>query len=475
MGHDLMGFWKELVACAGDVDRVLNLAAQRAAELIGEGSVVSVLSADGRTLELAAMFHTDPQLDRVLHESLGGVSVSTGEGLAGMVATNREAVMLSDLGADAMVELSAAPWWRFLEHHPVNSLIIVPMVVNGEVVGTFAVVRTGTAAPYLDDDRLLLEALAEQTALALAAAQAEPPKLGPAEYEAIFRHSLDGVLLTAPDGQILAANPAACEILQRSEAEICRVGRAGLVVESDPRVAQLVELRAVRGRARGEMSLRRGDDEPFVADVSSTLFTTADGAARTVLIFRDVSEQVAVREQLERQRAELEDLVDHDPLTGLLSRRGFTAAAEGLLAIADREGASLLLAFFDLDGLKAINDDLGHFAGDDALRRMGEAITGAVREVDAAARLAGDEFVVLLHAASDEEAHLVIRRIATALDDPASRGPRLTFSVGTAARASGSSETLDELLRVADQRMYQQKVLHRVEAHRRAAQGDRGG
>jgi GGDEF domain-containing protein len=51
----------------------------------------------------------------------------------------------------------------------------------------------------------------------------------------------------------------------------------------------------------------------------------------------------------------------------------------------------------------------------------------------------------------------------------------LTFSVGTAARASGSSETLDELLRVADQRMYQQKVLHRVEAHRRAAQGDRGG
>ena len=87
------------------------------------------------------------------------------------------------------------------------------------------------------------------------------------------------MLLTTPDGQILAANPAACEILQRSEAEICHVGRAGLVVKSDPRVAQLVELRAVRGRARGEMSLHRGDGEPFVADVSSTLFTTADGAA----------------------------------------------------------------------------------------------------------------------------------------------------------------------------------------------------
>ena len=105
---------------------------------------------------------------------------------------------------------------------------------------------------------------------------------------------------------------------------------------------------------------------------------------------------------------------------------------------------------------------------------MGEAITGAVREVDAAARLAGDEFVVLLYAASDDDAHLVIQRIAEALDDPSSPGPKLTFSVGTAARPSGSTETVDELLRVADQRMYQQKVIHRVEAHRRAAQDDPG-
>jgi diguanylate cyclase (GGDEF)-like protein len=207
--------------------------------------------------------------------------------------------------------------------------------------------------------------------------------------------------------------------------------------------------------------------------VSSALFTMPDGEARTVISFRDVSIEVRLREQLERQRAELEDLVDHDPLTGLLSRRGFTAAAEGLLAFADREGANLLLAFFDLDGLKAINDERGHFAGDEALRRMGEAISGAVREVDAAARLAGDEFVVLLYAASDEDARLVTLRIAEALEDPGSRGPRLTFSVGTAARARGSSETLDELVRLADQRMYQEKILHRVEAHR-AALGDRG-
>ena len=118
MGHDLMGFWNQLVACAGHVDRVLNLAAHRAAELIGEGSVVSVLSADGRTLELAAMFHTDPQLDRVLHESLAGVSVDHRRG------TRRDGgdepgggdAQRSRCGCDGGA--LRAPWWPVLELHP---------------------------------------------------------------------------------------------------------------------------------------------------------------------------------------------------------------------------------------------------------------------------------------------------------------------------------------------------------------------
>jgi len=474
MTVDPVSFWSELAACDGKLSSVLELVARRAVEAVGETSVLSVLSDDGLRLDPAAVDHPDEAVQASMRELFASTPLTIGEGVAGMVAVTRETVVLNDVDPDAMATMSSARLRPLLVHYPVRAFMIVPLLARGEVMGTLGVMRLASTTPYSHEDRLVVEGLAEQAAHAIAEVRLPSMTLGAAEYEAIFRYSLDGVLLTTPEGRILAANPAACEMLRRSEAQICRVGRSGLVVEDDPRVAQLVALRSVLGRARGEMPLRRGDGDVFVADVSSTLFTTADGGARTVLIFRDVSEQVALREQLELQRAELEDLVDHDPLTGLLSRRGFVAAAEGLLAFADREGASVLLAFFDLDGLKAVNDELGHFAGDDALRRMGEAITGAVREVDAAARLAGDEFVVLLYAASDEEAGLVIRRIAEALDDPASRGPRLTFSVGTAARPSGSIETVDDLLKVADQRMYQQKVLHRVEAHRRAAQDDPG-
>jgi diguanylate cyclase (GGDEF)-like protein/PAS domain S-box-containing protein len=473
MADDTGSFWSELAACDGRLSSVLELVARRAVEAVGETSVLSVLSEDGLRLEPAAVDHPDDEIRRSMRELFASAPLTIGEGIAGMVAATREAVVLNDVDPDAMATMSSARLRPLLVHYPVRAFMIVPLLARGEVMGTLSVMRLTSTAPYSHEDRLVVEGLAEQAAHAVAEVRLPSMTLGAVEYEAIFRYSLDGVLLTTPDGRILAANPAACEMLQRSEAQICRLGRSGVVVEDDPHLAQLLARRAVSGRASAELLFRRGKGEVFVAAASSALFTTPDGEARSVISFRDVSIEVRLREQLERQRAELEDLVDHDPLTGLLSRRGFTAAAEGLLAFADREGAGLLLAFFDLDGLKAINDELGHFAGDDALRRMGEALTGAVREVDAAARLAGDEFVVLLYAASEEEAHLVIGRIAETLDDPASRGPRLTFSVGIAARASGSSETVDELLKVADQRMYQQKILHRVEAHRRAARDDR--
>ncbi|HNL11322.1 MAG TPA: PAS domain-containing protein, partial [Turneriella sp.] len=72
-------------------------------------------------------------------------------------------------------------------------------------------------------------------------------------YRAFFDHSLDGVLLTAPDGSIFAANPAACKLLGRSAEEISRLGRSG-IMEAGPGLDRLLEERKVRGSARGEVT-----------------------------------------------------------------------------------------------------------------------------------------------------------------------------------------------------------------------------
>ncbi len=134
-----------------------------------------------------------------------------------------------------------------------------------------------------------------------------------ARHRALFEHSMDGILLTAPDGRILAANPAACRMLGMSEQAVVEGGRSKLVDESDPRVIAALEERRRTGGMLVEVTLRRADGTTFPAEVSSAVFTTADGEAFTSMFLRDVTE----RHRLERTKGELLSTVSHELRTPL--------------------------------------------------------------------------------------------------------------------------------------------------------------
>ncbi|HET6870111.1 MAG TPA: PAS domain-containing protein [Solirubrobacteraceae bacterium] len=123
---------------------------------------------------------------------------------------------------------------------------------------------------------------------------AETRPLEPDPYAAMFEHSLDGVLLTVPDGRVLAANPAARQILGRSEEQICAIGRQGLADPTDPRWATALAERARTGRTRTQARMLRPDGTSFEIDLSSAVFTAADGQPRNVVIFRDLTEHLAL-------------------------------------------------------------------------------------------------------------------------------------------------------------------------------------
>jgi PAS domain S-box-containing protein len=120
-------------------------------------------------------------------------------------------------------------------------------------------------------------------------------------YRALFENSLDAVLLTVPDRGVLAANPAACRMFGRTEAELQALARDEFVDTSDANYARLLAERQARGQAAGELTLRRADGTTFPAEVSSVMFTDYRGEPRSSMIIHDITE----RKQSEKLRGQL--------------------------------------------------------------------------------------------------------------------------------------------------------------------------
>lgn len=267
-------FWDDLVRCGRDLPALLRTIAERVVAVIGDGCVLTRVDEDRTELRPEAVLHVDPVVGEAMRAVLADGHVRIGEGIVGSVAADRRAVLLNDLEPETLAGATPARFLPFLRDHPMRALMIVPLVAGEEVLGTLGAIRTRTDEGYSAVDLRMLEALAERAALAIAGALSAPTTIGAADYEAIHRHNIDGVLLTAPDGHILAANPAACSILRMTERQIIDGGRVAVVVADDPRLGPALAERAVAGRIRTELRMRRGDGTAFVADVASTIFTT---------------------------------------------------------------------------------------------------------------------------------------------------------------------------------------------------------
>jgi PAS domain S-box-containing protein len=137
-------------------------------------------------------------------------------------------------------------------------------------------------------------------------------------YQAIFENSLDGILLTVPDGRILAANPAACRIFQMTEEELRSTGRSGVVITHHSSLNAALEARERTGKVKAEIMMRRKDGSIFPAEVTSSVFKTANGEKRSSLIIRDISEFKRAQEQLQSSRESYEYLFKNNPLPNVI-------------------------------------------------------------------------------------------------------------------------------------------------------------
>ncbi|MBU1364193.1 MAG: diguanylate cyclase [Gammaproteobacteria bacterium] len=273
----------------------------------------------------------------------------------------------------------------------------------------------------------------------------------------VFKSAAEGVMITDPDGEILAVNPAFTQITGYSADEA--IGRNASFlrsgVQDEAFFAEFWLTLRKTGKWQGELYNRKKSGEMFPEWLTISAASDNNGRVLSyVAIFSDIS-------RLLRAEKRLAYLAHYDTLTGLPNRHLFQDRLKQVLANAKRGENPFTLIFIDLDEFKAINDTLGHQAGDRVLQEAGRRLAALLREVDTVARLGGDEFVIIATGLSgnDNIARVCHKTIEALIQPIAHEGKMLKIggSLGCAEYPRhGSDET--SLLKQADMAMYRAKA-----------------
>jgi diguanylate cyclase (GGDEF)-like protein len=200
----------------------------------------------------------------------------------------------------------------------------------------------------------------------------------------------------------------------------------------------------------------RTDEVSTFGQEDEKIFRTFAGHAALLLENEQLEQSLAKLTELE---AKLRHQALHDALTSLPNRRLFHARVDEAYQRAASDGCEPVVLFIDLDGFKAINDDLGHAAGDELLVAFAERLRSNVRPEELPARLGGDEFAVLIDSGGEEVAEDVAQRLVGAVRNPFSiQGRRLSIGLSIGIASAHSAATVEELLANADLAMYTAKT-----------------
>ncbi len=273
-------------------------------------------------------------------------------------------------------------------------------------------------------------------------------------YKVAFDNAPIGMGLVTPEGTWLQVNIAFCRLLGYSEEELLALSLAELTVPGDVSV-QADEADEMRHETR----YLRADGTAIWVAASTTLVRNEKGEP---LYYVLQVEDIGDRKQTER---ELRRLADHDPLTGLLNRRGFMDGLRRELRRMERRGEYGALLLLDLDNFKLVNDNAGHPAGDQVLRTTADILRRRLRATDVIGRLGGDEFAALVLNVTPRQAGEIAAETTETLRAMTVTAGDVTIevaaSIGVVAIDELHGENEEELLAAADRAMYRVKSLRR--------------
>jgi diguanylate cyclase (GGDEF)-like protein/PAS domain S-box-containing protein len=223
---------------------------------------------------------------------------------------------------------------------------------------------------------------------------------------------------------------------------------------------------ALQRKAQAEHVIRTGkpvrfEDVRFNRNIDQVFYPVFDGNGKVVRI-AVFGIDITDRRKMEKK---LQAIALTDELTGLYNRRGFLSLAERQIKLSRRNKTKLLLFFVDLDGMKKINDNLGHEEGDKALISAARVLVQTFRESDILSRMGGDEFAILAVNADTVVLDVLMRRFQKFIDYLNTRKAqkyKLSMSIGYALYDPKHPCTIDELISNADKAMYEDKSRKKV-------------
>jgi diguanylate cyclase (GGDEF)-like protein/PAS domain S-box-containing protein len=274
----------------------------------------------------------------------------------------------------------------------------------------------------------------------------------------VFSHAREGIIITDATGAILDVNQAFSEMTGYGHDEV--IGQNPRLLKSDVHdesfYREMWQQLLTEGAWKGEIWNRRKDGELYAEILTiSRIQDEAGNVQHFIALFSDITVQ-------KKHQQQLEHIAHYDTLTGLPNRLLFGDRLQRSMIAARDEGCHLGVVYLDLDGFKEVNDTYGHDVGDQLLMAVAKRMKQALRRHDTIARLGGDEFVAVLEDVGDRQTgELVFNRLLTAASEPLQIGElsiHVSASLGITFYPQAEPVDADQLLRQADQAMYQAKL-----------------
>jgi diguanylate cyclase (GGDEF)-like protein/PAS domain S-box-containing protein len=383
------------------------------------------------------------------------INFSTANTLTAYVIKNGQPLLNDNNQYKEMVNQGIlSPWGSTT---PQSIWLGVPLKIEDKTIGVMAVQSYTNPHLYSEKDIKLLEFVSSQVATALERKKAEETlQKSQQEFASLFMNSPEALIYVDEKSTILNINPRFTKLFGYTLEEIKGKNiNEGFIYPPDKikEGKNLDKIASSKGYFHYETIRKRKDGTLFPVSISGSNIKIDGQIKGLTATYIDITE----RKRLEKK---LEKLAHFDVLTGCYARGYGLSLFERQMKSAQRHKTSILLLYVDLDRLKYINDTFGHKEGDKVLKETAKFFKSTLREIDIICRMGGDEFLLIFPDSSLNDVPLIKERITNKLKElnkNLNKPYKISFSIGLSCYNPYNPLSIEELIKIADEKMYEEK------------------